>query len=439
MAHSSTALAGGTTLLVALSALSAPGCGAGKDEATPLGDSALVVDGASEASGLDAGADTEPGLVLDGDLDGASDAPPTGERVSSLALEQVWFLTGSYAGKEILVDFRVKPPKVTCGGVVGSTDGFEGSAVFTDPTTGDLLFYTDGRNVFNGKDNKLLANGDLLNGDTSACEPALITPRDDKGKFYVFTNNTNVASPSGVWYSTIDLKVGASGTVLEKNKPVFNGNPGEALDIVPHTNGKDFWLLTYDGADKVQAYLVGASGVSTKPVVSSTGLGAKVVKRAAINHTYDYDTLALAMNYGGASGEIAVASIDRATGKVGAAKSLVTGDLGFHASFSQDGTKLYYVRGTEGWSGVAHQYDLSASKETSLGGTNMAAAKLAPDGKLYWAGYNKAYLGVVAAPDKAGAAAGFVENGLALEGCFVAYGVPNQTASYLEYLPPKVK
>jgi hypothetical protein len=37
----------------------------------------------------------------------------------------------------------------------------------------------------------------------------------------------------------------------------------------------------------------------------------------------------------------------------------VTGDLGFHASYSGDGTKLYYVRGTQGWSGVAYQYDLS--------------------------------------------------------------------------------
>jgi hypothetical protein len=29
-----------------------------------------------------------------------------------------------------------------------------------------------------------------------------------------------------------------------------------------------------------------------------------------------------------------------------------------------------------------------------------------------------------------------VTDGLYLEGCLSGYGVPNQTASYLEYLPP---
>jgi len=416
------------------------GCGAGRndppEEITPL--DATPSDTADTATPpTDGYVDTGPGFELDGAPDGSLDAG-SGERVSSLALEQVWFLTGSYASTEMLIDFRVKPPKVTCGGVVGSTDGFEGTGVFTDPKTGDLLFYTDGRNVFNGKTNARLANGDLLNGDSSATEPALITPLNDKGQFYIFTNDTNVSNPSGVWYSTIDLTVGTNGTVLKKNQPVMTGNPGEALDILPHSNGTDFWLLTYDGASTVKAFLVNSTGVSKTPVSSSTGLTG-VVKRAAINHTYDYDHVVLAMNFGGASGTIATANIDRTTGKISGTKTIVTGDLGYHASYSEDGTKLYYVRGTEGWAGVAYQYDLKAGVETSLGGTQMAEAKLAPDGKVYWAGYNKAFMGVVNFPNKAGSAAGFVESGLDLKGCFVAYGVPNQTASYLEYLPPKVK
>jgi len=117
-------------------------------------------------------------------------------------------------------------------------------------------------------------------------------------------------------------------------------------------------------------------------------------------------------------------------------KPIVTGDLGFHASFSGDGTKLYYVRGTEGWSGVAYQYDLVTKTETMLGGSALAAAKLAPDGKVYYVGYGKTSLAVVNYPDKAGAACNYVDNGLALKGCTCAFGVPNQTAAYLGYLPP---
>jgi len=115
---------------------------------------------------------------------------------------------------------------------------------------------------------------------------------------------------------------------------------------------------------------------------------------------------------------------------------VATGDLGFHASYSGDGTKLYYVRGTQGWSGVAYQYDLTSSTETMLGGTALAAAKLAPDGKVYYAGYGNAYLAVVNSPNNSGTASGFVANGLSLAGCHAAFGVPNQTAAYLSYLPP---
>ena len=74
--------------------------------------------------------------------------------------------------------------------------------------------------------------------------------------------------------------------------------------------------------------------------------------------------------------------------------------------------------------------------DTMLGGTSLAAAKLAPDGKVYWATYNSDYLGVVNQPDAPGAAADFVAQGLSLNGCKSGFGLPNQTASYLEYLPP---
>ena len=141
----------GVFSLSTLAFLVAPGCGAGKETGATLGGDAVL--GGDTATASESGddtspVDTDPGLILDGDPDVATDTL-SGERVSSLSLEQIWFLTGSYASKEMLIDFRVKPPVVTCGGVVGSTDGFEGSAVFTDPATGKLLFYTDGRNVFN--------------------------------------------------------------------------------------------------------------------------------------------------------------------------------------------------------------------------------------------------------------------------------------------------
>ena len=367
--------------------------------------------------------------------DSAGDASPN-ETISSLSLEQVWYITNK-SSSDALIDFRTTPVAVTCNGTVGSSDGFEGTAVFTDPETGDLIFYTDGRSVFTGVGHQLLANGSDLNGDASATEPALIAPKNDNSnrRFYIFTNNTNVSSPSGIYYSEIDLDLGTGGTVVNKNVPLLqDGNPGEALDLLPHANGSDFWVLVYDGAATVKAFLVNEAGVSKNAVESNLGLTDNTVKRASINHSYDYKTLALSQNYGSPGGVIATASFNAATGQVSPASVIATGDLGYHASFSEDGTKVYYVRGTEGYLGVAHQFDLLTQTETMLGGTKLAAAKLAPDGKMYWVGHGKTALSVVNNPDAAGAAAGFVADDLSLNGCSSGYGVPNQTAAFGDYL-----
>jgi hypothetical protein len=386
-------------------------------------------DGSSD--GGDGGARDSSG---DGDSSGNHDA---GAPVNSLLLEQVWFMTGEPTGilKNYFVDFR-KPgtPIVTCNASVPAASGDEGTAVFTDPNTGQLLFYTDGITVYNGADNTQLDGGSALQGNPSATEPGLITPTSiGIGQtFYVFTlDYTDDSSPTGdIYYSIIDLGQGLHGAVKNKNTHVFTGNVGEALDVLPHTNGADFWVLTYDGASKVDAFLVGASGVSTTPVTSSTGLTGTVL-RSAINHSYDYDHVVLAMNFGGTPpGQIATGDFDRSTGMLSNVKVFTTGDLGYHASYSGDGTKLYYVKGTQGWQGVAYQYDLTTGTETALGGSGLAAGKLALDGKLYFVGYNKAALSVVSSPDAPGAAAGFVADALPLGGCLAAFGVPNQTAAH---------
>jgi hypothetical protein len=354
----------------------------------------------------------------------------------------VWFLTGepSGANKNFLIDFR-KPgtPVVTCSAQIPAATGDEGTAVFTDPSTGQLLFYTDGITVYNGVDNTELTNGEGLLGQTSSTEPALITPKygGDGGTFYVFSDNyaSDLSTTGDIYYSVIDLGQGPHGAVTTKNTHLFSGNVGEALDMLPHANGTDFWVLAYDGAANVDAFLVSASGVSTTPVTSPTGLTGTVL-RSAINHSYDYDHVVLAMNFGGTQGQIVTSDIDRSTGKLSGFKTVATGDLGYHASYSGDGTKLYYVRGTEGWEGVAYQFDLTTGTETMLGGTSLAAAKLAPDGKVYYVGYSKTALAVVSSPNAAGKAAGFLDNALPLGGCVAAFGVPNQTAAYLSYLPP---
>jgi len=183
-------------------------------------------------------------------------------------------------------------------------------------------------------------------------------------------------------------------------------------------------------------------------VLSPTGLsGEYEIYYASINHTQDYDTLVLSQTYndGGSShgvsdGIIAIADINRVTGEVSGATIVAedaNGYIGYHATFSEDGSKIYYARGPAcGAQDTAYQYDVDTGIETLLGGNGLGASKLAPNGKIYWAGFGRTALSIVHSPNEAGADADFELDGLSLEGCESGYGVPNQNAAFLDYLPP---
>jgi hypothetical protein len=295
--------------------------------------------------------------------------------------------------------------------------------------------YTDGFTIFNGQTHNMLVNGTNLLGNSSCTEAALITPKPGApDHYFIFSNSTNNSNVGTIGYSEIDLDLGPDGEVIVKNQELYTANTGEGLDVLPHPDGVSFWVLAYDGAANMRSYRVDANGVSNNPVISDLGMNGTVL-RGTINHTEDYELLTLSA-YQGASGFIATADVDLATGVVSPAEIHVTGQVGFSTTFSPDGTKLYYSVGVEGWSGTPHQFDLETDTATQLNGTSgFAAAKLAPDGKVYFAGYGKTWMGVVNAPDEAGVAADFNTNGISMNGCISGYAVPNQTAAYLEFVP----
>lgn len=131
--------------------------------------------------------------------------------------------------------------------------GTGGSAVATDPGNGNLLFYTDGKRIYD-KDHKLMFNGDNLNGNENANSPAAITPVPDQpGKFFVFTNTATYTTPGTVYYTIVDMtRFGSStfpsppnGEVTSKNNPVPGlNNVSEGMIVLPQTDGNDYWLIT---------------------------------------------------------------------------------------------------------------------------------------------------------------------------------------------------
>ncbi|MBE9008422.1 hypothetical protein IQ259_26075 [Fortiea sp. LEGE XX443] len=367
--------------------------------------------------------------------------------VTQLALPDRFWYTG--VGKKVLIDFGSDRPKILAQ--AGQSLGFEATASYTDPMTGKLRLYSDGQLTFNGQTHKILENGVWGATSWSSTQAVAIVPApgNNSDKFYIFTNNSQK-----VFYSIADLSKGANGSVTVLNKKLTErvDNPGEALGVAPHTDGKSFWLLIFNGRTEVRAYLVDENGINRKYISSPIGfpenrlnpLVSKQIHKGSIIFSPNWNKVAL----GVAGLGIAIAKIDRATGKVSHSDFLIRGSAGYSCAFSADSTKLYYAKGNwefgqwskdtlEGWSATPHQMDLITEKETeidtlALGDmTGYSGPRLAPNGKIYWTGQAKSSLAVVENPNAPGHALKFNPYGLPLgTGVFGSWNLPTQTFSF---------
>ena len=185
---------------------------------------------------------------------------------------------------------------------------------------GNLLFYTDGRNVWD-KNHNIMPNANYpangLLGDPSSTSSGLIVPKPgNPDQYYVFTvdephhqnafafPNQGPADQSGnslpnytfsgggnagavpeaddgfnngLAYSLVDLSLnGGNGDVVpsEKNRQLITYDPtdqgqasykcSEKITAVEHADGASYWVLTHF-MDKFYAFRVDNSGVNTSP------------------------------------------------------------------------------------------------------------------------------------------------------------------------------
>ena len=131
--------------------------------------------------------------------------------------------------------------------------GLGGSAVATNASNADLLFYTDGQNIYDAS-NVLMdaanppSNGAGLLGNTSANQPVVICPvPEDSTKYFVFANTANYTTGGTVTVSLVDMNAFGNaispapplGNVFKKNMSTGLIGRSEGMIIIPHTNGKD--------------------------------------------------------------------------------------------------------------------------------------------------------------------------------------------------------
>lgn len=138
---------------------------------------------------------------------------------------------------------------------------------------GELLFYTNGQDVWDSTHN-IMPNGSGLLGDQSACQSAVVVPHPgDENKYYLFTVDAEIGT-NGIRYSIVDMTLNSGkGDVDPQSKNIFLVAPSEEkITAVKGDSNNEYWVLTHtwNSAD-FYAYNIDETGIDETPVISNTG------------------------------------------------------------------------------------------------------------------------------------------------------------------------
>jgi gliding motility-associated-like protein len=277
--------------------------------------------------------------------------------------------------------------------------GIGGSGVATDHTNRNLLFYTDGANIYDAN-GQVMPNGAGLGGASVTNQPVALCPVPGQAnQFFVFTRDGG----GTVTMTTVDMTqfgnslfpAPATGDVVIRNQPVGTGltNRSEAMLLISSPLDTAYWLITHEVA--TANYTV--TEISEAGITNTTfgGLG--------------FDSNPASFSYHAASGRLAVAPQDPTLNIITLLFDNETGALTFErflfntsatatteaatydTEFSFNGQFLYISRtGDTGIEANLLQYDLTNPSNTVDTITTLPSGlfrswgiQMAPDSSIY--------------------------------------------------------
>lgn len=318
------------------------------------------------------------------------------------AAQQTWWIP--YNNSKVRIDFQTgaavlnNPATGFLG--QGTFDGFEGNATVTHPITGELLFVTDGNVIYKGATG-VKAIGAAVGGNSSAGEAAGVTPDPQGvlGRDFIIFGNSAGNTPGTLRRAKYNLETNTvSGvTTLLPFNTIY-----EALEIIPHANGTDYWILLNTTDQKVKSYLYSkATGFNSTPVSSTDvnnlpGVDASTI---AIHSFIAWDPRTPGKVLISRHNKVGLANFNPSTGVLGSwdVKVTVTSGTtqdnsytGYSAALSPNGRYIYYNEYYQpNNTGTLKYYDIQTGLTTALDVSvfGMNGMKIAPDGKLYKQGY----------------------------------------------------
>ncbi len=361
----------------------------------------------------------------------------------------------------------------------GSLSTLEGCASISNKF-GELLFYTDGKTVYN-RNHDVLLNGYNLSGNKSSTQSAIIVPKPASSNiYYIFTvahaeKFELFEYKKGLNYSVVDMNLdGGLGGVIPDQKNIhlitYNESVPEQKDwkcsekiaATLADDQKSYWVLTHF-VDTFYSFKIDEFGVQHTPVKSVLDDITPIVEYQDPGSKYANVSALGYLKISPNGKKIAMVhsstGITRTTGKVflydfnnqdGTTSrkgiEILSNTYPYGVEFSPKSQKLYtsssyYItrRGVTTFDkSRIHQFDLndaniSASKKVINESSNITAGalQLAIDGKIYRAMYNQnsgngeGYLAAISKPELLGNASQYIQNAISLRsGTNSEYGLP---------------
>lgn len=315
----------------------------------------------------------------------------------------------------------------------------EGTASVSD-AAGNLLFYTDGSNVWN-KVHQKMPHGDTIvtYGTTSTTQGALIVPfMGNENKYYIFsTENLESAyiNKCRLSYSVVDMSLdGGFGDIVASSKGtlLINGM-SEKMILIP--GPCCLWVLAHKANDKrFYAYQVTAVGINPTPVISTVGsFAGYMLGTMKVSHNKQQLAVMSYPHPPSFSTGLELYDFNPATGVVSNCRVINTEPNSYAVEFSPDNSKLYAFNYSPS---NIYQYDVSLSSPAAINASKYVVhpitsslvamdLKLGPDGKIYMRSETDNYLACINNPNAAGSACNFADSAVFLGSDTGYIGKPN--------------
>ena len=348
-----------------------------------------------------------------------------------------------YFGNKAGLDFKSSPPTT----LTNSSMNVWWSCGSISDAIGDLLFYTNGIDVWN-KNHSIMSNGSGLNGDSIVRNGGLILKKpNSQSLYYVFSTNAG-----SIYYSVVDITLNAGlGSVITKNVLVTSTSDG-SLAAARHSDCNNYWITTRNSNSNIfHSFLINGSGISVTPVTSICGtINNYPTGRVALKFSPNSKRLAGTImigpvSYNGFLGYFEIYDFNNSTGQI--SNSITIPDIRgpSHVEFSPNNLVLYGTSGIQ-INDQLYQFDLSQPTSVDIVNSMISldstfssgpeGMKLANDGKIYTIHSTIGdSIGVIHNPNAIGSSCNYTRGNIRLNGRQAGFDFPQMLSS----MPQKIQ